>query len=491
MPRETLRTCLTWIVFSAIARLVIAWTVTGFVLVDDAYITLRYAKNFNEAGALVYNSGEWVFGVTSPLWGIVTSGLYAIFGAGGIEFGVIAFGIVMWSLAAWTLAKHLPDRVRLITVIVFLWAPVFVDNALLGMETPMVVWLAVGAMVAAIEGRLKAAAAWAGFLMVARPEGILFAPAMLYAVGRGRWKELLAPGAALRLLGPGLAWIAFATVKFGSVLPQSMVAKSGWNSTHYDGLANAAMALHAVPRLTFVPFVDYLPAAPLVALCVLAVVVWVVRVNITSGDKASRSWLFFYLTYMAFFLVGKGATEASWYAVPSSVALLLAATPAWPKFTTTPRIAAACGALLVVASAGLAWMRAPLLKSYVDGYGTLADVLNEVDEARPAAEHSVLIGEIGVFGFKSDHPVIDVGALVSPEVLPLKNDGRSLISLAKATGAEWLVISDTALEKNMYPSVGPVWADDEERAWLDACPLVSSAIDKKLYRLSPQPPLAQ
>ena len=60
---------------AAIARLMLAWLVTDFVLVDDAYITLRYARNAAEGGSLVHNSGEAVFGVTSPLWGFVTSAM--------------------------------------------------------------------------------------------------------------------------------------------------------------------------------------------------------------------------------------------------------------------------------------------------------------------------------------------------------------------------------------------------------------------------------
>jgi hypothetical protein len=490
--RRALRACAWLIVLSALLRLALAAGVTNFVLVDDAYITLRYARMMNETGALVYNPGEAVFGVTSPLWGFVTAGLYALAGREWMAEAVLGTGVLLWSLTAWRIARAVPPRARLLTIVLFLWAPVFVDNQMLGMETPLVVWLAVGAMSAALEGRLRSAAAWAGWLMVARPEGVLLAPALLMAAGTSvGWRVmrqgLTRPSSLALLLGPGLAWAAFATVRYGGVLPQSMLAKSGWNSTHYDSLTTAAGMLLALPRLTFLPFVDYLPGPlpTLAAVATLGAVVWIVRANFIAGTAPSRAWLVFYLTYVAFYLLGKGATEASWYAVPPSVALLLAAEPAWPKWFSAPnwRLGVVGGCLLVLASVGLVWKRAPLLESYVEGYGRCAEALNRNPAARPAAENPVLIGEIGVFGFMSDHPLIDVGALVSPQVLPLKNAGTSLLALARDTGAKWLVVSEIALERNDYPSVGPVWADENERAWLERCPLVWVARDKRLYQL--------
>ncbi len=186
---------------------------------------------------------------------------------------------------------------------------------------------------------------------------------------------------------------------------------------------------------------------------------------------------------MTFYLAGKGATEASWYAVPSSVALLLAAAPALPRRLAERhlQVTAVTALVLMAMSTGLVQRRAPLLQSYVDGYGACAEALEALD--RPHSER-VLIGEIGVFGFETAHQVIDVGALVSPEVLPIKNAGRSLLAMARETGATWLVISDIALERNMYPSVGEVWANEEERRWLSASPVVAHAKDKQLIHLA-------
>ncbi len=44
---------------------------TGPHVIDDAYITFRYARNLAEGLGLVYNPGEWVLGTTAPLWAIL------------------------------------------------------------------------------------------------------------------------------------------------------------------------------------------------------------------------------------------------------------------------------------------------------------------------------------------------------------------------------------------------------------------------------------
>ena len=48
--------------------------------VDDAYIVLRYASNVWSHGELVFNSGERVSTLTSPLHGIVMTLLYGTAG---------------------------------------------------------------------------------------------------------------------------------------------------------------------------------------------------------------------------------------------------------------------------------------------------------------------------------------------------------------------------------------------------------------------------
>lgn len=477
---------------SVLVKLVFALS-TGFVLVDDAYIHLRYARNLVETGAFVYNAGEPVFGLTSPLYGLVCALLYAISGP-FVEHAVLLSNVALWTGAAVLIARRLPVDARLAVSALFLLAPVFVDNQLLGMETPLFVLLLVGAVTSAREGRARASAAWYGLALVTRPEAVLLAPFLLLGLAshsgwRASREKLLQPRTLAALLAPGVAWVTYALLHYGSIVPQSMQAKTGWNNEHYDALFDLRAALLTAPRLTFLPFLDYFPSALAWALTasVWAALAWVVRANIRGGDADSRLWLGFYLVYLAFYIAGKGATEASWYAVPASVAFLLAARPALPGWLRAPgpRTALALVAVLLATSLVSVQRRGPLLRSYVAGYGACADALEAWPSARPAATAKVVIGEIGVFGFRTSHPVVDVGALVSPEVLPWKNAGYSFCRIVQEADADYFVISNIALENNHYPSVGAVWANDEERRWWEErCRPVHAFLDKQTFEVA-------
>lgn len=478
-----------WLIaLSGLARILAAVFVTHGVLVDDAYITLRYARNLALSGSLVYNPGEPVFGVTSPLWALVTTELYALFGDGA-TWAVTVLNIALWSVVAWIAARAAPPRARLWTALLVLWAPVFVDNQLLGMETPLFALCVLAAARWAFQGRLVPAAACAGWMLVARPEGVLALPLLAWGAvsargARAAVRALARPWPLFLVLAPGLAWTAVALWAYGSPIPQSMIAKSGWNSDHYGGLTSLEWALLVFPRLTLVPWVDALPraAARACALAVIALVVWIARANARRGSAWSRGWLAFYALYLAFYLAGRGATEASWYAVPPSLALILAAGPVLPRRLARPAPTWALAALLVLASAALVRLRAPLLRSYVDSYASLAAALDR-QSAALGTHPRVAVGEIGVFGFCTRASIVDLGALVSPEVLPLKNRGHSFLGIVRETGCDAFVIRQDALDRNAYPTVGPVWAGERERDFLNRCERLASAGGAHLYRV--------
>lgn len=219
------------LVGSVLFKLLLALGITSCVLVDDAYIHLRYARHLVDDGAFVYNLGEPVFGLTSPLYGILSALLYLVAGR-MVEYAVIAMNITLWTAAGWILARNLPARARLPILALFLFWPSLVDNQMLGMETPLFVLLLLGAMTATLRGRIGTAAAVFGFALVTRPEAVLFAPCLAgVLVATQGWRaglgRLLRPGALFALLAPGLLYCGLALATYGSVIPQSMIAKTG------------------------------------------------------------------------------------------------------------------------------------------------------------------------------------------------------------------------------------------------------------------------
>lgn len=489
-PSSGLRAAALLIALAAAANVAVAALVTGWTLVDDAYVTLRYARNLALHGELVYNLGEPAFGVSSPLWAFFTAGLVALF-PGALEQAVVVTGIVAWSLAAWVVALASPARVRLATVVVFLLAPSFVDGQMLGLETPLFVFLLLAAARAAQRGRPRACAAFTGLVLVCRPEGLLFAAVLAGATfgsigASAALRQLTRPAVALLAFAPVVAWGFWATSTYGSPIPRPVLAGGGWTTEHYASLDSYDSLVSIVPRLTFLPFVDHLhpAAAGILTGLLLAGLGWIAVRNATSGSAWSRAALATYLALVAVHLARRGAPEASWYSLPPSVALLLAAAPAIPGRLAGPRPAWTLAVVLALSSGYGVARRAPLLKSHAETQRALARELNLLPDALPADEHRVLLGEIGAFGFASNHRIVDVRALVSPEVLAWREDGETFLGVARRSGVSFFVIGDAALESNCYPTVGRVWDDEAELEWLyHRCRLVSDHGDRRLYQV--------
>jgi hypothetical protein len=63
------RLIITLVVLGMAMRVLLLWW-SGGTMIDDAYITVRYAQNLIDEGAQVYNAGQHVLGVTCPLYAL-------------------------------------------------------------------------------------------------------------------------------------------------------------------------------------------------------------------------------------------------------------------------------------------------------------------------------------------------------------------------------------------------------------------------------------
>ena len=71
-----------WLLVGALVALaVLARLVPGQRIVDDAYITFRYARNIADGLGFVYNPGQPVLGTTTPLYTMLLAALSAATGS--------------------------------------------------------------------------------------------------------------------------------------------------------------------------------------------------------------------------------------------------------------------------------------------------------------------------------------------------------------------------------------------------------------------------
>jgi arabinofuranosyltransferase len=211
-------------------------------VVDDAFISLRYARNLVEGHGLVWNLDERVEGYTNFLWTVLVAAVMALTGADppwialvGSLLCFVANLVVITRLGRRLAAPHGPRVTVPIATLLLACQLVFSSYGTSGLETmasSLFVTLGASALLGATAPR---GAFVAGSMLIlatfTRPDHSLF-----YAVGglvllAEEWRRLRSGG--LRVLvayaAPALVYAAYLGWKlqyYGHVLPNTFYAKS-------------------------------------------------------------------------------------------------------------------------------------------------------------------------------------------------------------------------------------------------------------------------
>ena len=196
-----------------------------FYLYDDAFITFRYAANLAAGNGFVYNLGERVQGITTPLWGL----LLAVVDRAGFRMEPISRGLSILcetgvaAMLITRLTREKLPRAALLAGFLFALDLYLAKAAVGGMESSLFLLLTVAAALACLAGRDALAAALAEVSVFVRPEGLLFALCLLLftMIERRRvpWRAVL--------LGTGiiLCGVALQYGYYGDLIPQSVRGK--------------------------------------------------------------------------------------------------------------------------------------------------------------------------------------------------------------------------------------------------------------------------
>ncbi len=198
-----------------------AWVYRQFTQ-DDAFITYRYARNLIAGYGFVYNVGEPVLGTSTPLYTLVLA-------VGGRLTGqpilVISYGISTLSLwisgvILYSLGKGNGPLPAAAVALLFASDPLLISS--IGMETFFLLALLLLTLHFYAASRFTFAGIGLGLLALTRYEMILFAGLLAahFLVRVRRYPLWLIWTATLLC-----AWLIFARLTFGQVIPQSAIAK--------------------------------------------------------------------------------------------------------------------------------------------------------------------------------------------------------------------------------------------------------------------------
>ena len=423
-----LRLCTAVLLVAAILPIWVAFR-CGHSLMDDAYITLTYAKSLAAGRGFVFNHPPATLGTTTPLLTcLVALGTWA---SGFSEESVaVAITALCWIGVAWiflcfrTAYGLRPWQATLVGLM-------FIGSArvILGHEYYLFQFLLYLSLGLYLSQKHFACGVACGLLFLTRGEGILLAPILaafeagqsVLSKDRNRRSTLracaaVAGGFALPFLG----WSAYAVKTFGRILPDTLDAKmiQGRIDVPYDTFGEALFGW--IARWWYWEQPALLYVRPFFWLAVLVGLLYVVRRN--------RKWLPL-IAWCALYTLGYailGVQAYWWYQLPLYflafilVGLGLSAIIEWGA----RRLPRKWPLALCLAAAAMAISLQMALTTYkalayagdhrAPSYRALCTWLNE--NTKPG--DTVAFGEVGYLGYYTDNAIIDLWGIVSPEVLP-------------------------------------------------------------------------
>lgn len=198
---------------------------------EDAYITYRYAENWVNTGSLVYNDGEPINAMTSPLHAILSSALFFVTGNTVLSNKILSLILVLISaLLVWYRYREhfhwqLLALILLISPCILLWT-------FGGLETPILLLLATITVILALRPApfslilLCVIFLLAGLAFLTRYDSILFfLPLTIYAASKAQAiKHIIIAFAGAAILP--LTWLFVSIYYYGDLLPTSFYVKT-------------------------------------------------------------------------------------------------------------------------------------------------------------------------------------------------------------------------------------------------------------------------
>lgn len=408
--------------------------VPGPRIVDDAYITYRYAYNLLAGNGFVYNPGEQVLGTTTPLYASLLAGLAFITGwrdFPALSMLVNALAGTFAVLILYHLGRNFSGRRAVGGAVALLWAvaPYGVTFTIGGMETELTIVLLLAASLAYINGHYPIMAALSALAFLARPDTVLLSGLLwldlILTRRRIPWREA---GIALVLLAP---WLVFGTLYFGSPFPHSIAAKTAAYRLPPEAAFVRLLQHYATPffeQNVLSPAGVFVVFAVYCALCAIG--------GIHTFRRNPHAWplIGYPFVYLAVFALANPLLFRWYLSPPMPFYFLLIVTGGWrltrdvvgalvrQKSETVARLAFS---LLVLVALGLtlnawslrpdhgpdrpapemAWFKLELL------YAQAADVIGQYAEPGD----TLGAGDIGVLGYRTGMHVLDSVGLITPE----------------------------------------------------------------------------
>jgi len=198
---------------------------------EDAYITYRYAENWVNTGALVFNEGEPINAMTSPLHAVLSAGLFFVTGDTVLSNKVISAALLLLSalVVFFRYREHPHLQVLALTL---LMPPCILLWTFGGLETPLLIFLATITVILVLSpppfglNLLFVIFLLSGLAFLTRYDSILFfLPVIIYVTLKAKSIKQVVIALAGAAILP-LTWLFVSIYYYGDLLPTSFYVKT-------------------------------------------------------------------------------------------------------------------------------------------------------------------------------------------------------------------------------------------------------------------------
>jgi len=429
------------------------WPPTGFPL-DDAWIHELAARNLVQHGVLGVNPHVYGSGATSPIWALTLSiGALLHITPPWFSNGLnLALLLLTGQLVLRLLVNDgQPESRALPLAVAFGCAPNYVWFALSGMEATFVAFLSVAAVTAWFSPRPRIrllAGLAAAALSLARPEGALIVPLLIFLrrpASRAEWLScLLVPASAVSINALLNLWLT------GQLLPSTFAGRRWLWLTPMEGIG-------PIGRATLLVF-DWLTRLGEFTLGTRSAwLIWIavgvaalgLRTAGGRGAQALMAWTVVWFGVYAAVLPTFGHGGRYQPLVPSLFLMFCCAGAL--RVAESLRILVrgdrrfVTGALAALAILLVAAGPAKALLVWREGHSAAVRHINDTEVAMGKqlralpSDARIASFDIGGIGYFSGRPIVEIGGLTDPRVVPFLRDGR-VADYLRAEGVNYVVL---------------------------------------------------
>ncbi len=443
------------LVYSLVTIWLLAWFFYGYgYWEDDAFIHLEFARSLFDGKGFSFN-GVVTNGDTSPMWVFLLAGVHYLVPTWiltGKLLMLVTCGAALWAvhLVATKLAPKgiAPQLFGAILVLLSAVNPYFVVWFLAGMETLLAVAVSLliiwTATIAPLSWRsFLLGSVLAGFAPLLRPElvflDLIVAPFLVARVLRLSAEKsittrlVLMISAGVIVIGPIVIWTAYAHEVFGTVIANTNAAKRDTsNDSVIYRLASVLSFGFPLIVVFFVSLPAYLIAARYFSRAAFDRVIQRLR-QMPAVFWVTTAWSLF---TCAFYVGNRTYIQTRYvliFALPLTLSILIFIF-SFQKQWLSWAISVLVGLLAIATSLAIVQ---PLIANKLE-YVSQMEALAQFIKATLPAEKPIAAFAIGQLAFQTCHPIIDMGGILDPAVVPFVNSLDQRVEWAKQQGAAYL-----------------------------------------------------